>query len=406
MSPFRFPWFVWLALKFILSTKRERWTSFISTIALLGVTISVAALTVVNAVMTGFKQVIYEKVLSLNPHLLVVGPVEERASFFQIIKKTIPQGEVVSLTEAVITQGLLLRGGQSSGVILKGVELEEISQEKAFRYFKYEKEFLSEVIPIVVGERLKERLGLSLGEELSLLTPQGFHTPFGFFPKVYTLKVIGFFASGVYDYDLNLLYLPLQVAKERFPTKEIMIEIKLKDPFRSSHWKNQLLRHLSFPRRVLDWQELNRNLFSALKLEKFGLFVVLSLMVGVSLFTVISAMVMLVSEKRLDIGILRALGARERDILRLFFFCGFFLSFLGMFLGLSLGSSLCFLLSKYPVVKLPEEVYPVEYLPVRLEGFDLLVIALTVLCLGVISAFYPAKRASTLNPAEILRMEG
>jgi len=398
-----FPWILWLALRFVLSPKRERWTGFIAFIALLGVAISVTALTTVNAVMTGFKRVIFEKVLSLNPHLMVTYLPEDKDEVLRVIKNEIPEKEMVSLQEVSILQGLLLKQGRSLGVIVKGVDLNQTAKEVAFRRFEYQK---TDVLPIIVGERLKQKLGLTPGEELSLLTSEGIHTPFGFFPKVYTVWVAGFFESGVYDYDLSLVFTPHSQLKGKVEPKERVIEVKLRDPFLSSELKNRLIKDLGFKARVVDWQELNRNLFSALKLEKFGLFVVLSLMVGVSLFTVISAMVMLVSEKRLDLGILRALGAKKKEVERLFFFCGFILSFFGVVLGLALGSILCLVLSKYPVIKLPEEVYPVEYLPISLEVSDLILISTVTLFLGVLSALYPARKASGLNPAEILRKEG
>ena len=406
MSKRLFPWTLWLALRFVLSPKRERWTGFISFIALLGVTISVTALTTVNAVMTGFKRVVYEKVLSLNPHLMITYLPEDKDEVLRIIKSELPEKEIVSLQEVSIIQGLLFKQGKSLGVIVKGVELNQTSKEVAFRRFEYQGKTPPDVLPIIVGTRLKQRLSLSLGEELSLLTSEGIHTPFGFFPKVYSVWVAGFFESGVYDYDLSLVFTPYSQLKEKVDTIERVIEVKLQDPFLSSKLKDRLLRNLGLKAKVVDWQELNRNLFSALKLEKFGLFVVLSLMVGVSLFTVISAMVMLVSEKRLDLGILRALGAKKKEVERLFFFCGFILSIFGVIFGLALGSILCLILSKYPVIKLPEEVYPVEYLPISLEVADLILISVVTLILGVLSALYPARKASSLNPAEILRKEG
>ncbi len=406
MSKRLLPWTLWLALRFVLSPKRERWTGFISLIALLGVAISVTALTTVNAVMTGFKRVIYEKVLSLNPHLMITYLPEDKDEVVRVIKTEIPEKEIVGLQEVSILQGLLLKQGRSLGVIVKGVDLNQTAKEVAFRRFEYQKTSPPDVLPIIVGERLKQKLGLTPGEELSLLTSEGIHTPFGFFPKVYSVWVAGFFESGVYDYDLSLVFTPHSQLKGKVEPKERVIEVKLRDPFLSSELKNRLIKDLGLKARVVDWQELNRNLFSALKLEKFGLFVVLSLMVGVSLFTVISAMVMLVSEKRLDLGILRALGAKKKEVERLFFFCGFILSFFGVVLGLALGSILCLVLSKYPVIKLPEEVYPVEYLPISLEVSDLILISAVTLVLGVLSALYPARKASGLNPAEILRKEG
>lgn len=406
MSKSFLPWTLWLAFRFVFSPKRERWTGFISLIALLGVAISVCALTTVNAVMSGFKRVVYEKVLSLNPHLMITYLPEDKEDVLKAVEKEIPKKEILSLQEVYIMQGLLLKQGRSTGVIIKGVDIDQTAKEIAFRRFEHQRTSPPGFIPIVVGVRLKQKLGLSLGEELSLLTSEGVHTPFGFFPKIYSLWVAGFFESGVHDYDLSLVFTPYSLLREKINPQEQTIEIKLRDPFLSSEFKKRLIKNLGFRTRVVDWQELNRNLFSALKLEKFGLFVVLSIMVGVSLFTVVSAMVMLVSEKRLDIGILRALGAKKKEVERLFFYCGFILSFLGVILGLALGIILCLILSKYPVIKLPEEVYPVEYLPVSLDITDLLLISAVAVILGVISALYPARRASDLNPAQILRNEG
>lgn len=400
-------WEIWLAIKYLLAPKRERFTGIITILALIGVILSVASLTIVNGVITGFKEIITEKILSLNPHISITfqNPKEGR-EILKFVEKVIPKGEIQGIQLVSVEQGLIIRNGTPVGVILKAVDLKEYSKERGFKFFQTHKEALSEkAFPVVIGVRLREKLGITLGETLSYLTLEGIYTPFGFFPKISTLKVVGFFETGLYDYDLNLVFTPFEIFSNWKNPQNFSVELKLKDPFKSNEYKQKLLRGFGLSYFVLDWQEWNKNLFSALKMEKLGLFVVLSLMVAVSLFTILSAMVMLVSEKRLDIALLRALGATSKNIMKVFFFAGFFLAFTGVTLGLFLGIAIGIFLSKYPIVKLPSEVYPVEYMPVSLKIFDLFLIGVITLLISLLSSLYPAKKASSMNPAEILRKE-
>ena len=403
----KLPWEIWLALKYLLSPKRERFTGIITILALIGVVLSVASLTVVNGVITGFKEIITEKILSLNPHLSIsfYSP-QEGKKILQTIEQSIPKKEIKSLQLISVEQGLIIKSGNPVGIILKAVDLKEYAKEKGFKYFNMEK-FSKEdkYLPVIVGARLRDKLGIAQGETLSYLTLEGFYTPFGFFPKVSTLRVIGFFETGLYDYDLNLVFTSFEIFTNKKNPQNFSFEIKLKDPFKSNEYKKILLKNFGLSYFILDWQEWNKNLFSALKLEKLGLFVVLSLMVAVSLFTILSAMIMLVSEKSLDIAILRALGATSKSILKIFFLAGFILSLTGVILGLFLGVLTGLLLSKYPVIKLPGEVYPVEYMPISLKIFDLVIISLVTILISLLSSLYPAKKASLMNPAEILRKE-
>lgn len=398
-------WEIWLALRYIFSPKRERFTGIITWIALLGVIISVASLTIVNAVITGFKEVLAEKILSLNPHLSInfYNP-EEGSKILKILQKELG-GELRKVQLTTSEQGLILKSGQPVGIILKAVDLERYKNERGFKYFYSETLVEEGVLPVVVGARLRDKLGLQLGERLNYFSVQGFYTPFGFFPKMLSLKVVGFFETGIYDYDFNLIFTSFDSFLQRFRPLHFSLEVKLKDPFKSLEYKRELQRSLGYNYFILDWQEWNKNLFSALKMEKLGLFIVLSLMVTVSLFTIISAMIMLVSEKKTDIAILRALGATSKDILKIFFYAGFFLSSLGVFLGLFTGTLLGLLLSKYPVVKLPGEVYPVEYMPIGLKLPDLMIIGAMAIFISLLASLYPAKKASSFSPAEILRRD-
>ncbi|MCS7150556.1 MAG: ABC transporter permease [Caldimicrobium sp.] len=402
-----FSWEYWLAFRYIFSPKRERFTGVITTIAFIGLTLSVASLTIVNAVITGFKEVVTEKILSLNPHLSITLYTPERGKeVIKAVGKDIPAKELRSVQLVSSQQGLILKGGQPVGIILKAVDLESYKMERGFKRFEFNTQlFDNQTLPVVVGNRLRDKLGLIEGERVSLLSVEGFYTPFGFFPKVIPLKIVGYFESGIYDYDLNLVFTPFDIYFERFQGKNLALELKLRDPFKSEHYKGILSKSLgpSFP--IFDWQEWNRHLFSALKMEKLGLFIVLTLMVTVSLFTVLSAMVMLVSEKKGDIAILRALGATSKNILKVFFLAGFTLSLLGVFAGLILGIAVSLILSKYPVIKLPGEVYPVEYMPVSVQITDLVIIAMVTMGISLLASLYPAKKASILHPAEILRQE-
>ncbi len=401
-------WELWIALKYVFSPKREKFTGIISLIAIIGVTLSVGALTVVNAVITGFKEAVTEKILSLNPHISISFRDKDlKPKILKIIKKEIPKREIVSIQETSTLQGLLLPYGHPIGIILKAVSIENLKKEKGFKELKINEKLLKEgsknSLPVIIGKKLGERLGLLLGEKITFMSAEGIHTPFGFFPKITTFKIVGFFETGIYDYDLNLAFAPLSSFLKKFDPQNFSIEIKLKDPFKSEVYKKHIMSYLGLKASVFDWQEWNRNLFAALKMEKLGLFVVLTLMIIVSLFTIIAAMTMLVSEKKMDIAILRSLGVSSKSILKIFFFCGVILSSIGVVMGLILGSSLCVFLSHYPIIKLPSEVYPVEYMPVSLRFLDVIIISTVAIVISILACLYPAKKASEIMPAEILR---
>ncbi len=403
---FNLGWEFFIAFKYIFSSKRERFTSIISLIAIIGVALSVGALTVVNSVITGFKEAVTEKILSLNPHLSITfSTPENKEKILKIIKKEIPSKEIRSIQEVSILQGLIVYAGQPMGIILKAVNLNKLKKEKGFKKFEIKKKYLhiKGCLPIIIGEKLREKMGISLGEKVRFISVKGIFTPFGFFPKISTFIVAGSFETGIYDYDLNLVFTPFDAFFQKFNPSNYSLEIKLKDPFKSHEFKNKLLSHLGFGVSIFDWQEWNRNLFTALKMEKLGLFVVLTLMIIVSLFTIIAAMIMLVSEKKIDIAIMRALGASSQSILKVFFLCGLMLSLTGVLIGLILGGSLCLILSHYPIIKLPSEVYPVEYMPVKLEMIDLFIISAVAVAISILACLYPAKKASEIVPAEILR---
>jgi len=404
-----FEWFI--SRRYVFSRKRERLTGVIANISVLAIAIGVAALIVVIAVMTGFQQVLKEKILSMNPHVVVEkvqGPFVEYEGLERKIRTFFEENglPLESLYPFVSLQGLLLSGQGEAGVILKGLPLSQARESKTLRLISGEFIEASQIpYPVVLGRRLAERLGVTVGDRVRFLYPRGRVTPFGLLPRFVPFEVAGIFETGLYDYDLSLALVSLPVAQkiEGKGQRVTGLEIKLGDPFLSGEVAPKLSQVLGYTYYVVDWQTLNRSLFSALKLEKIGMFVVLTLIIVVAAFNIVAALVMLVSEKRPDIALLKALGATEMNILRIFLFSGLLLGLTGTALGLLLGLSLCAVLARYPVIELPGDVYPVDYLPVKVEFGDVATIVVSALILSLLAAVFPARQAAKLPPAEVLR---
>ena len=400
-----FEWFV--ARRYVLSRKRNRLTALIANISIAGIAIGVAALIVVIGVMTGFQDILKEKILSVNPHLVIErlsGPFVEYPRVAERVRR-LAREEGVALEEVypfVSEQGLLLSAAGEAGAVLKGLPPEVLPRIKALKLLSGN--YPASGRTLLLGRRLAERLGVTVGDRVRFLLPRGRVTPLGLMPRFYTFTVTGIFETGLYDYDLSLALAPLSAARKALALSGVTgLEIKLRDPFEAHRLSRRLSRTLGYPYYVLDWQTLNRSLFSALKLEKVGMFVVLTLIVVVAAFNIVAALVMLVSEKRPDIALLKALGATEGRVLRIFLLSGLLLGGLGIGAGLFLGLSLAALLSRYPVIHLPSDVYPVDYLPVRVEALDVAVIVVSALLLALLAALFPARQAAKTPPAEVLR---
>lgn len=420
----RFEWYV--ALRYLFSKKQHRFTSFISYMAVLGVAIGVCALIVVISVMAGFQKELRDRLLGINSHVMVQrlgGEFREYKVVAQKIKalrikrrgplgwlsRLRGEGEIyaTAVLPCVNLQGLLSSSAGQSGVMLRGVEGEEAAQ--VFSALKLRAGSLLELEDaqpkIILGWRLAKTLGVSLGEKVRLLLPDGQATPFGLLPKIKTLEVVGIFETGLFDFDASLAFIPLGLAQKLAGLEGAVsfLEVKLNDPLAAREFAQELASTLGFPYWVVDWYRMNANLFSALKLEKAAMFIILTLIVLVAAFNIIAALIMLVSEKRTDIAILKSMGACDRSILRIFMLTGFLLGVVGTIGGVGGGLLLCLLISRYPIIKLPSDVYYVDRLPVLIQGFDVAVIAVSALTLALLATIYPARQAAKLPPAEVLR---
>jgi lipoprotein-releasing system permease protein len=319
---------------------------------------------------------------------------------------------VLGATPFVYTEVMLSSPRGVKGVVLRGVDTVSAGKVLALpgEMVSGSLDDLSApgVFPgIIVGRELADRLGLGIGEVLSLMSPAGKESAAGFSPKVKSFTVRGLFKTGMYEYDSTLAYVSIPAAQDLLGFKSDIVtglEIKVADVDAVATLAPKVREALGGPPVYMrTWIDMNGNLFKALHLEKTAMFVILVLIVLVGSFSIITTLVMLVMEKTRDIAILMSMGATAKNIRNIFMLQGSIIGLVGTALGYILGLSLALALEKYQFIKIPGDVYPMDHLPVRLDWPDLTVIGVTALALCFLATMYPARQASRLEPAEALR---
>ncbi|HAS89441.1 MAG TPA: lipoprotein-releasing system transmembrane subunit LolC, partial [Desulfovibrio sp.] len=267
----------------------------------------------------------------------------------------------------------------------------------------------SKIPEIVIGNQLAKRLGLLVGDTVNLLSPSGTRTAAGFTPKVRVFKVGGIFRTGMYEYDSSLAYISNTAAQKLLGFKRDFVsglEVRLADVYAVDNIGKLLDRELAgYPVQIRNWQEMNANLFAALKLEKTAMFIILAMIVMVGSFSIITTLVMLVMQKTKDIAVLMSMGATSGSIKRIFMLQGTLIGLIGTSIGYLIGIPVALLLKKYQFIKLPSNVYPVDYLPIRMDWLDLTIIGVAAFLLCFLATLYPARQAAALEPAQALRYE-
>jgi lipoprotein-releasing system permease protein len=260
---------------------------------------------------------------------------------------------------------------------------------------------------IILGSELSRQIGAFPGDTVTVVSPIGKLTPLGRVANEAKFRVMALFESGMYEYDSSLVYLSLYDAQEflSLGSQVTGIELRVKDIDQSDRVGILVQERLGYPYWTKDWKMMNKSLFSAIKLEKVTMFIILIMIVLVGALNIISSLVMLVMEKTRDIAILRTMGAPSKSIMSIFIFQGLFVGLIGTALGLLSGSFLCHLLARYKFIKLPPDVYYITTLPVRLEWLDIVLIALAAVVISFFATIYPSFQASKVNPVEALRYE-
>ncbi|MEG6549230.1 lipoprotein-releasing ABC transporter permease subunit [Desulfocurvibacter africanus] len=405
---------LFIALRYLLALRKQAFISVISLFAVFGVCLGVASLIVVMGVMNGFSTDLRDKILGVNAHVIVMNAHGAMTGADEIARQAADVTGVTGATPFIYSEVMVSTPRGVKGVVLRGIEPESsskvLSLSKDMLAGKVEDLDREDTHPgIIVGQELAARLGLSVGSMVNLLSPTGSKSAAGFMPKVKFFTVTGIFKTGMFEYDSSMAYVSLTAARDLLGfSGDVVsgIELRLADVYAAERVSRQVESSLGgYPFLVRNWMEMNANLFAALKLEKTAMFIFLVLIVLVGSFSIITTLVMLVIQKTRDIAVLMSMGAKPREIQRIFMLQGTTIGVLGTLLGYLLGVPVSLLLKKYQFIELPRDVYPVDYLPVRLELLDMTLIGLAAMGLCFVATLYPARKASRLNPADALRYE-
>ena len=390
-----------ISWRFFCTKRKEKFISLISVISILGVAIGVMALIVVIAVMSGFDRDLRDKIVGNYSHITLTSYRSIGADEYRdIIKKITSRPHVKGISPYVQGQVLVRERDRFFALGLRGIE--PATETGVTRIKQY----------VIAGDiaRLGED-GVVIGKELALYLGLGLnsnflvHSPLG---KPYNLKVVGIFNSGMYDYDMNLVFVHLNLAQQilGLPNQVSAIAIKLDNLYLAGKVRDELSAILGFNYSLKTWMEANQNFFAALKLEKLTMFIILTLIILVASFNIVSTLIVMVIEKTKDIGILKALGMTSSAIRKIFTYDGLIIGSLGTLSGALGGILLCGLLKKYQFIKLPQDIYYIDRLPVAIEFWpDIVLIILSAMAITLVSTIYPANKASSLKPVEALRYE-
>ena len=382
----------------------------ITFLSIAGVSLGVMALVVVIAVMSGAETDFRKRILGLEPHILVMNYTGKFDTYSKILNDLNQNEQVKGASPILFAQAMIRSTHSFSGVMIRGIDPETgfslvkgFSSEQLKKSFN-EKKQNTNLPGIILGQTLASSIGVIKGDKVILMSPNGFISPMGHLPSMKRFIVAATFDSGMYEYDSSMAYVHLKEAQQLSNSKNQIsaIGIWIDDVFKAKSIKESLTDLLKSPFYLRDWMDINKSLFSALKLEKTAMFIILTLIILVAAFNIASALIMMVMEKTKDIAVLKAMGATNRTIRKIFIIQGMIIGFLGTFLGTLSGIVICFILKKYDFIQLPD-AYPFSTLPVQLEYLDVLMISISAIIICFFSTLYPSYKASKMDPVEAIR---
>lgn len=406
------PYHLFVALRYLKSKKKHKGISVNTLISIGGVAVGVMALLVVLSVMSGFHEDLQKKILGVNAHMVIMNYRGTLPAYQQVTEQLKGETEILSAAPFVMGQVMVSYGKKAHGVFLRGVDPEKEKKTTEIGRFMREGNIEGlaaggKVPGIIIGRELAGSIGAFRGDTISILSPIGKIGPLGMLPKIRQFRVVGIFEVGMFEYDSNLVLTDLKAAQEFFDMKDEVtgIQLKLADIYNASEVRERIQNKLGFPLYAKDWMQMNRNLFSALKLEKFAMFVILVLIILVASFNIVSTLIMNVIEKKREIAILKAMGATDRGVMTIFMLQGMLIGLVGTVIGVSGGYLLCYVLNSYEIIKLPADVYYLSHLPVKTKLIDFITVSLSAVIISFLATLYPAWQAARMNPVEPLRYE-
>jgi lipoprotein-releasing system permease protein len=410
----RFPVEYYIARKYLLAKRKQTFISIITFISIGGVAVGVMALIIVLAVMSGFERELKERILGATAHAHVTslsGSIENPIAVSERVRKV---GGVIAASPYIFTPMMIASGSGAVGGVLRGIDtatvgdVTRLRRDLKFGRLEDLHRATKDGLPgVILGRELAGNLGVGGGDVIEVLVPGGTITPLGAFPKAARFRVVGISESGMYEYDATFAYVDFEEAGRLLGMegRATGVEVKVGDVYAAADVAKRIRSTLGYPFWAKDWMQSNRNLFSALKLEKVVMFVILVLIVMVAAFNIISTLIMVVMEKTKDIAVLMTLGATRRSIRRIFAIEGLIIGVAGTSAGTALGALLCVLLQRYRFIRLPSDVYYISTLPVALEPGTVLLVVVSSILICFLATIYPSFQASRVDPAEAIRYE-
>lgn len=411
----RFEFFI--ALRYLRAKRKHSFGSVIAAISIAGVAVGVAALIVAMGVMNGFSTDFRQRILGINAEILVQG-YTQRAQELRHDLLEVPG--VKAVTPHLYTELMLSTSNAVKGVLLRGIDVEtapevitslqNLAEGNLADLAELEQIPDEKPLPrILLGKQLAERMRIELGDRVHLLAPAGTQSSAGYSPRVRPFIVSGFFSTGMADVDLYFAFTSIQAARDIMGLRQgewiSGFEITVDDVFKADDTAELVREKLGKGFSVYPWTETNPQIMAALKLESLALGIIMVLLIAVGSFSIITTLIMLVMDKTKDIAIMMSMGATRAAIRKIFVFQGLIIGALGTVAGFTIGLTLCFLLKQYKFIKLPPGAYLVDYVPVLLEGPELVMIGIGTMVICFLATLYPARQAARLVPVDALRSE-
>ena len=426
---------LFIGLRYLRAKRRQRTISLNTFVSVAGITLGVAALIGTLGIMTGFKEDLQSKILGTTAHIIINDRSKDNmADYNAVVAKVEQVPHILAATPFIYKQVLLTSQSAVQGIVLRGIDPQRevkvtelgrnilsgqldhlLTPEKAAKPAELPKDRKTEdgeLLPapkiapgIILGKELAMRLGAFVGDTINVVSPVGQVSAVAIVPKIRTFTVVAIFGSGMYEYDSSLAYIAMGEAQKFFNMADTVtgIEVKVDDIFQANDIARSLEHALGFPYWARDWMALNRNLFSALKLEKTMMFLLLVLITIVASFNIVSTLTMIVNEKQREIAILKAMGATKNAIMRIFMLNGLVIGSAGTFIGIPMGYGFLWLIQNYWTFD--PSIYYISKIPVHVQAVDVILVSTSALLISFAATIYPSLQAAKMDPAAALRYE-
>jgi len=410
----KIPYEIFISLRYLKTKKRYGTISLNTFISIAGVVIGVATSIITLAVMTGFQDYFRDRILSALPHIVVMEFSGNGVKNDKTLEEKIDKlPHVTATTPFIYGQSMVATKERMQGVVVRGIDpatesnVTDLAKNMTVGTLKDLDQTGQKQPGIIIGEDLARKLGVSVGDAVTMVNPLGEETPLGMVPKMKKFAITGLFDAGMYDYNTGFVYISLPDAQKYFdmPGRVSGVQVRIDRIYDADRIASAIQAAVGYPFYTRNWMEMNKNFFSALLLEKIGMSLILVVIIVVASFNIIGTLTMIVMEKNREIAILKSMGSSPGSIVKIFMFAGLAIGCVGTAIGVVIGSSAVMILTKTDIISLPKDVYQVSHLPLTTSGLDVLFIALTALGISFLATLYPSWQAARQDPVEVLRYE-